>query len=158
MPLSRKAASSAFENPVILGYARFLNVFNNSVTRGFGREKRMALSLDTLVIHLIVNIIVLSPVLWISGRLLAGKDKAKFTDALWIVVLGTVINAVFLYFFTGLIATIIVLVIWLALVKHFFDTGWLRALAIAIVAILFLIVIAFIIGLIFGIAILGGFV
>jgi hypothetical protein len=116
----------------------------------------MALNLDTLVINLIINIIILSPVLWIAGRLLAGKDKAKFTDAIWIVVLGTVIGGIFQYLFTGIIAAIIVLFIWLALVKHFFDTGWLRALAIAIVAILIWIVIAVIIGLIVGIAIIGG--
>ena len=109
-----------------------------------------------LIIQIIVNIIILAPVLWISGRLLAGKDKAKFTDALWIVVLGTVIGGVFQYFFTGIIAAIIVLFIWLALVKHFFDTGWLRAFVIAIVAILIWIVIAVIIGLIVGVAIIGG--
>jgi glycerol uptake facilitator-like aquaporin len=97
----------------------------------------MAISLDTLVIQIIVGIIFLAPILWIAGRLIAGKDKAKFTDALWIVVLGNVISAVFQYFFTGIIATIILLVILLALVKHFFDTGWLRALAIAIVAAIF---------------------
>lgn len=115
----------------------------------------MAINLDTLVMHLIVNIIILSPVLWIAGRLLAGKDKAKFTDAIWIVVLGTVIGGIFQYFFSGIIAAIIVLFIWLALVKHFFDTGWLRALAIAIVAILIWVVIAVIIGIIIGVAIIG---
>ena len=113
------------------------------------------INLDTLVINLIVNIIILSPVLWISGRLLAGKDTAKFTDALWIVVLGTLIGGVFTYLFDGIIAAIIVLFIWLALVKHFFDTGWLKALAIAIVAILIWIVIAVIIGIIVGVAIIG---
>ena len=116
----------------------------------------MAINLDTLLINLIVNIIILSPVLWIAGRLLAGKDKAKFTDALWIVVLGTLIGGIFSYFFDGLIAAIIVLFIWLALVKHFFDTGWLKAFIIAIVAILIWIVIAVIIGIIVGIAIIGG--
>jgi hypothetical protein len=40
-----------------------------------------------------------------------------------------------------------VLVIWLALVKHFFDTGWLRALAIAIVAIIIYVIIAAILAL-----------
>jgi len=115
----------------------------------------MAINLDTLVTHLIVNILILSPVLWIAGRLLAGKDKAKFTDAIWIVVLGTVIGGIFQYFFSGIIAAIIVLFIWLALVKHFFDTGWLRALAIAIVAILIWVVIAVIIGIIVGVAIIG---
>jgi hypothetical protein len=109
-----------------------------------------------LIIQIIVNIIILAPVLWISGRLLAGKDKAKFTDALWIVVLGTVIGGIFQYFFSGIIASIIVLVIWLALVKHFFDTGWLKALVIAVVAILIWIVIAVIIAVIVGVAILGG--
>lgn len=109
-----------------------------------------------LIIQLIVNIIVIAPVLWIAGRLLAGKDKAKFTDAIWIVVLGTVIGGIFQYFFSGIIAAIIVLFLWLALVKHFFDTGWLRALAIAIVAILIWIVIAVIIGIIIGVAIIGG--
>ncbi|MCW4047795.1 MAG: hypothetical protein NWE99_09620 [Candidatus Bathyarchaeota archaeon] len=109
-----------------------------------------------LIIQIIVNIIIIAPVLWISGRLLAGSSKAKFTDALWIVVLGTVIGAFFQYLFSGIIASIIVLLIWLALVKHFFDTGWLKALAIAIVAILIWIVIAVIIGIILGLAIIGG--
>jgi uncharacterized membrane protein YccC len=109
-----------------------------------------------LIIQIIVNIIILAPVLWISGRLLVGKDKAKFMDALWIVVLGTVVGGVFQYFFRGIIAAIIVLFIWLALVKHFFDTGWLKAFAIAVVAIIIWIVIAVIIGIIVGIAIIGG--
>jgi len=43
-----------------------------------------------LIVTVIANIIIISPVLWISGRLLAGK-KAKFTHALWIVLIGTVI-------------------------------------------------------------------
>ena len=109
-----------------------------------------------LIIQIIVNIIILAPVLWISGRLLVGKDKAKFMDALWIVVLGTVVGGVFQYFFRGIIAAIIVLFIWLALVKHFFDTGWLRAFVIAVVAIIIWIVIAVIIGITVGIAIIGG--
>jgi len=117
----------------------------------------MALNLDTfllnLVIHVIVNAILLTGVLWISGRLLAGKDKAKFTDALWIAVLGTVIADVLGIFVVGIIATLIVLFVWIALIKHFFDCGWLKAIAIGIVAIIMLIVIAAILALL-GIAIL----
>jgi hypothetical protein len=114
-------------------------------------------ALVQLIIQIIVNIIVLAPVLWISGRLFVGKDKAKFTDALWIVVLGTVIGGFFQYLFSGIIASIIVLLIWLALVKHFFDTGWIKALIIAVVAIIIWIIIAVILGVLFGIglAILG---
>ena len=117
----------------------------------------MAVNLDTfligLAIHIIVNLIILSPVLWISGRLLAGKDKARFLDAVWIVLLGTVIQDVLAIFIVGIIATLIVLLIWIALIKHFFECGWLKAIAIVIIAILVLIVIVFILALL-GIAIL----
>jgi hypothetical protein len=108
----------------------------------------------SLVISIIVNTIIISPVLWLAGRALAGKEKAKFTDAVWIVVLGTVIGTLFNAFFTGWgwIATVILLIIWLALVKHFFDCGWLKALAISIVAVIFFVIIVIILALI-GIAI-----
>jgi hypothetical protein len=111
-------------------------------------------ALVNLAINIIINVIVLSPVFWISGRLLAGKDKAKFTDALWIVIIGTVIGSIFGYFFTGIIASIIMLIIWLGLVKHFFDCGWLKALAISIIAVLIFIAIAFLLAMI-GIVIVG---
>jgi len=111
----------------------------------------MAFDLGTLVIHIIVNIIILAPVLWLSGRLLVGKDKAKLTDAIWIVVLGTIVGAIFGYFFSGWVALIIELVLWLLLVKHFFDCGWLKALAISIIAVIILAVILAILAII-GIA------
>ena len=110
--------------------------------------KSLAVNLDALAIHIVVNIVILSPVLWLSGRALAGKDKAKFTDALWIVVLGTVVGALFGAFFTGAIASIIQLILWLALVKHFFDCGWLKALVISILAIIIFIVVAVVLTLI----------
>jgi hypothetical protein len=118
-----------------------------------------------LAINVVVNAIILSPALWIAGRLLAGKDKAKFTDALWIVILGTLINSVFSYFTADIlgslvaeiIALILMLIIWLALVKHFFDCGWLKALAITIIAVLIWIVIAVIIGIIIALVIFGSF-
>jgi hypothetical protein len=115
----------------------------------------VAINIDPLIVHLIyqlvINILILTPVFWISGRLLAGKEKAKGTDALWIVILGTLIQAALGYFITGIIASLIVLVVWLALVKHFFDCGWLRALVISVVAVLILAAIAFMLELI-GIA------
>ena len=47
-----------------------------------------------LLIQIVVGIIILAPVLWLVGRALVGKEKAKFLDAVWIVALGTVIGAV----------------------------------------------------------------
>lgn len=115
----------------------------------------MAINLDQLLIQIVLSIIFISPSLWISGRLLVGKEKAKFTDAIWIAVLGTLIGGVFQFFFSGIIAAIIMVIIWLALVKHFFDCGWLKALAISIIAIIIFIVIAVIIAAIFGLALLA---
>jgi len=111
----------------------------------------LAVNLDALVINIIVNIIILSPVLWLAGRALAGKDKAKFTDAVATIITGTVIGAVFGAFFVGFLASIIQLFIWLGLVKHFFDCSWLKALAISMLAVILFIVIAvalFLLGLI----------
>lgn len=112
----------------------------------------MAINLDlaliSLIINIIVNIIFISPILWLSGRLLVGAQKAKFTDALWIVVLGTIISSIFGYFFQGIIASFILLVILLGLVKHFFDCGWLKALVISVIAVIIYIAITIILVLI----------
>lgn len=108
-----------------------------------------------ILVGLVANIIVLSPVLWLSGRGLVGADKAKFSDAVWIVVLGSVIGAIFQFAALGLIGTIIMVLVWLGLIKHFFDSGWLMALAIAIIAIIIYVVIVAILAVLFGIALLG---
>jgi len=105
--------------------------------------------LDTLLIELVIKIIILAPALWISGRVLVGKEKAKFIDAVWIIILGTLIGGIFSYFeIIGIIALIIQLVIWLGLVKHFFDTGWLKAFVISVLAVIILVVVGFILGLV----------
>ena len=100
------------------------------------------MDLTQLALNLLVNVIVLSPVLWLSGRWLAGSDKAKFMDAIWIALLGTIIVTVVAAFLPtlGIIGVIAALVIWLGLIKHFFDCSWLKALAISIVAVIILVV------------------
>lgn len=108
----------------------------------------MAINLDAVIINIVVNIIILSPALWFSGRALVGKEKAKFMDALVIIALGTILGAIFGAFFTGFIASLISLIIWLGLIKHFFDCGWLQALAISIIAVILFIIIAIVLGLI----------
>ena len=112
----------------------------------------MVLNLDVLIINLIVSTLFVSPVLWLAGRTLVGKEKAKFSDAVITVLIGTVIGGIFGAFFVGLLASLIQLIIWLALVKHFFDCGWIQALAISIIAIVFFVIIAFVLGFL-GIAI-----
>ena len=108
-----------------------------------------------LLIQIIAGVIIIAPILWLAGRELAGKDKAKFTDAIWIVVLGTVIGAVAGPFVGGLLAALVMLIIWLALIKHFFDCGWLKALAIAIISVIVFVVIIAILAIIgFGLRVL----
>jgi len=56
--------------------------------------------------------------------------------------------------FTVFIAAIIQLILWLVIVRHFFDCGWLKALAISILTLVIFFVIAIILGLI-GFAVLS---
>ena len=107
-----------------------------------------------LLISIVVGIIVVAPVLWLVGRALVGKEKAKFTDATWIVTLGIVIGAIVGAFIGGIIASIIMFIVWLALIKHFFDCGWLMAFAIAVVSVIIFIVIVAVLALL-GIAVIG---
>jgi hypothetical protein len=109
-----------------------------------------------LLIQIVVSIIVLAPVLWLAGRALVGKEKAKFLDAVWIVALGTIIGAVVGALIGGLIAAVIMFIVWLALIKHFFDCGWLMAFVIAIIAVIIFIIIVAILAFIgIGILVLG---
>ena len=101
------------------------------------------MDLIALLIQIVIGIIVVAPILWLVGRALVGGQKAKFTDAIWIVVLGTIIGAVVGFFVGSLISAIIMFVVWLALIKHFFDCGWLKAFVIAVIAVIvFIIIIA----------------
>ena len=113
----------------------------------------MDMDLIALVIQIIAGIIIVAPVLWLAGRALVGKDKAKFTDAIWIVVLGSIIGAVVGAFFGALLSAVIMFIVWLGLIKHFFDCGWLKALLIAIVAVMIFVVILLILAII-GIGVL----
>jgi hypothetical protein len=99
------------------------------------------MDLVALLIQIVVSTIIVAPALWLAGRALVGKEKAKFLDAVWIVLLGTVIGVVVGAFIGGLVAPIIMFIIWLALIKHFFDCGWLMAFAIAIIAVIIFVVI-----------------
>ena len=114
------------------------------------------MDITALLIQIVVSTIILAPVLWLAGRALVGKEKAKFLDAVWIVVLGTVIGAVAGAYISGLVAAVLMFIVWLALIKHFFDCGWLMAFAIAIIAVvLFVIIVAILAFLGIGLFILG---
>jgi len=105
-----------------------------------------------LLVSVVISIVVNSLVVWFAGKTMVGSDKAKFSDAVWIVILGSVIGGALNALFSGIAGTIVVLLMWLLLIKHFFDCGWLKALVIAILAVIIMVIISFIIGLIAGVA------
>jgi hypothetical protein len=110
------------------------------------------MDLYALVVQIVVGTIILAPVLWLAGKALVGGEKAKFLDAVWIILLGTIIGAVVGSFVGGLVSAILMFIIWLALIKHFFDCGWLMALAIAIIAVILFVIIGVVLGLLLGFA------
>lgn len=115
------------------------------------------MSILYLLVGFVVNIVVNSLFVWLAGKALVGGEKAKFTDAIWIVFLGSIIGGVISAFFQGMagsiVGSIISFIIWLGLIKHFFDCGWIKAFIIAVLAVIIQIVVSFIIGLILGVAI-----
>ncbi len=100
------------------------------------------------MINILVSTVIVSPALWLSGRVVVGKEQAKFGDAVLTVVVGTVVGGIFGAFFTGVIASIVQLVIWLALVRQYFECGWGAALGISVLAVIMFIIVAVALGLV----------
>ena len=110
------------------------------------------------LISFIVNLVVLTVVFYIAGVIVVGKQRALLSDAFVISLLGTIVNGICLLFFPPLIGLILSLIIWLLLIKRYYETGWLGALAVGILAVIVSVVVLVVIGIILGISIpiLGG--
>ena len=109
--------------------------------------------ITAVLISVIITVVINSLFVWIAGRIMVGGRKARFTDALWIVILNAVVIYIVGIFVSGLIGALISFVLYLFLIKHFFDCGWIKAFIIDIVAVIIQIVVAFIIALILGVTI-----
>ena len=113
----------------------------------FWRERQLALedvNVVSLLISIVINVVVQTLFVWLAGRIMVGAEKAKFTDALWIVVINALISGVLGALNWGWIGAIITFVLYLGLIKHFFDCGWIKALIIAIVTVILQIIIGII--------------
>ena len=84
--------------------------------------------------------------MWLSGRVVVGGKKAKLVDAIFIAAIGTVVGGIFGTFFSGVIAAVTQLIIWLALIRHYYECGWGTAFGIAILAIMIFVGISIILG------------
>ena len=117
----------------------------------------MAFDIVGTLIGVVVSVIIMSPVLWIAGRLLVGSAKAKFTDAVVIVALGSIASAIVNAVITGWIGTIIQIVVTLVLIQRYYECGWGKSILVAIVTVVIFIVIVFILGIV-GIGLFGSMI
>jgi hypothetical protein len=93
----------------------------------------MEFDIVSLLIVLVVQIVLQIPVLWVVGRILTSSQNAKFTDAIMIVVLSNIANVIVGMFLTDIIATVIQVVVYLLLIKKYYECDWVKAIMVAIV-------------------------
>ncbi|MEW6603495.1 MAG: hypothetical protein AB1351_02265 [Thermoproteota archaeon] len=113
-----------------------------------------------VIIGLVALWIIVTIPVWISAKILT-LGRAKFTRAMLVTAAGPIVYAI-VYFLSvaaltvafgdqtipAVIAFIIAFIAWIGVFKKGFDTGWIRALAIAILAIIVFAVIGVIITLV----------
>jgi len=124
---------------------------------------RQGLSVEPVVwklLNFVLGLIILTVVFYIAGRIVVGKKRALFSDAFVISLLGTIVMNVCLSLFGLLVGVILSLIVWLLLVRHYYETGWLGAIAVGIMAVVVSVVILVILGLFLTISLflIGSFV
>lgn len=108
------------------------------------------------IIHLVIAGIIGGIFVWLAAKALSAP-RATYWHGILTVVTAIILTDIIGYFLHGLgwITTIIEIVIILLLIKHFFGVGWIKAVVIAILAVIILIIVVFVLALI-GITVLGG--
>ncbi len=125
------------------------------------------MSLLVTIIGLIILWVVVSIPVWLAGKAVTG-GKATFGEAMLATLFGPIVYAVTLiivgYFLGSLIgstayviALILALITWIWVYKASFRTGWLGAIAVAILAWIIFVVVSIIFGALFGIVVPGTF-
>ena len=128
---------------------QFRNLINKLVEAvGFGLAILVAIAV------FLIQVLILSVVIYLAGLMVVGGRKATFGDAFKISLLGTVLGGLIyaaISFFVPILGLIVYILIWLALIKQYFETGWLNALAIGILAVIVWIALIIIVGLLLAI-------
>jgi hypothetical protein len=113
-----------------------------------------------VIIGLVALWIIVTIPVWIAAKVLT-LGKAKFTRAMLVTAVGPIVYAIVFFIIAGaltfafgdtaipaVIAFIIAFIAWIGVFKKGFDTGWVRALGIAVLAIVVFAVIGVIITLV----------
>jgi len=105
------------------------------------------------LIAFVISLIVLTLVLYVAGLVVVGGDRAKLSSAFAIALLGVFVDFALQMALTPLLLPLSIsweyififrvflsFIVWLSLIKNFYKTGWLGALAVAILAVIILVV------------------
>ena len=112
-----------------------------------------------VIIGLLVLWIIVSIPVWVAAKILA-MGRVSFSRAMLVTALGPIVSAVVFFIFAALltaivgdptlpviIGLIVAFIAWIGVFKRGFHTGWLRALGIAMLAVIVFAVIGLIISL-----------
>jgi len=105
-----------------------------------------------LIIDLIVAGVIGGIFVWLAAKALSAP-KATYWHGILTVISAIIVTDIIRYLLgsLGLVAEIIEVVVILLLIKHFFGVGWLKAIVIAILAWIILVIVIFVLALL-GIA------
>lgn len=104
------------------------------------------------IVWFFVELLILTVVLYLAGRVVVGGKHALFSDAFMIALIGTILSSLFVVFIPySLIAILLSIFVWLLLIKRLYKTGWLSAVAVGILAIIIFIAVLAFVALVFGV-------
>jgi hypothetical protein len=95
-------------------------------------------------------LLVLTVVLYLAGLIVVGKKRALISDAFIIALLGTALSTLFVIFLPNWIAILLIIIVWLILIKRLYETGWLGAIAVGILAIVIYLAVLILVAIAFG--------
>ncbi len=99
------------------------------------------------LIAFIIYLLVVGFVLWAAGEIVVGR-RVTFGQAFAIAGAGTfLVLATLLLLGGGLLGLLVAFLVFLALIRHYFKTGWLAAIGVTIMAVIVVVVIVFVLGL-----------
>jgi len=99
-----------------------------------------------------VNLLVLTIVLYLAGLVVVGKKRALLSDAFMISLVGTVLSTVFFMFIPyRLVALLLGIITWLLLIKRLYETGWIGAIGVSILAVIIFLAVTLLLARAFGI-------
>ena len=100
------------------------------------------------LVLLIIYLVVVGSVLWLAGEIVVGR-RVTFGEALAVAGTGTFLIGAVLFLLPSLLGLLAAFVLFLALVRHYFKTGWFGAFGVTIMAVIVGVVLTFVLGALF---------